>query len=55
MMLLLLFREAKIAAKLETMEGAIASHKDKRREINATLMDSLLLTPKQIRQKAKAS
>jgi len=48
-------REAKIAAKLETMDETITSHKDKRREIQTTLMDSLLLTPKQIRAKAKAT
>jgi hypothetical protein len=37
------------------MDGAITGHKDKRREIQASLMDSLLLTPKQIRAKNKAA
>jgi hypothetical protein len=37
------------------MDEMITAHKNKRREIQATLMDSLLLTKKQIRAKAKAS
>jgi hypothetical protein len=42
-----------IEEKLAGADEAIAAHRAARRQITAPLIDRLLLTPKQIRQKAK--
>lgn len=48
-------RDQLIASKLENMDKVIAEHRRKKREINGSLIDTLLMSPKQLRLKQRSA